>query len=300
MNFLPDAGTRWAFPLLVGILMLAATAGIGAWFWSQAQPAVGLASAAALPPPAPDSRPDLVAGPAPAAPQPTDAERLLPPESPRSAGSGQGTDPGDTSAAEPRGPIRVTGARVQVNPAIARAYRALMAGDPDTARQGYELVLQNEPNNGDALHGLAAISLQQGQLDEAEGFYLRMLGANPTDAAAHAGLIGLRHQADPVRSESRLKMLLATQPDSPFLNFTLGNLYAGQGRWKEAQQAYFRSHAADGENPDYLFNLAISLEQLRQPRLALQRYQAALEAAAHRPASFDRKLAADRVRELQE
>lgn len=298
MSFLPEADPWRAFPLLVGILMLA-TAGTGAWFWSQTQPAAGLASAAAPPPPVPDARPDLAATKA-AAPQPTDAARMVPPESPPSAGSGRDTGSGDASAAEVRGPIRITGARVQVNPAIARAYRALTAGDPDGARQDYEQVLMNEPNNGDALHGLAAISLQQGQFGEAEGFYLRMLGADPTDAAAHAGLIALRHQADPVRSESRLKMLLASQPDSPFLNFALGNLYAAQGRWKEAQQAYFRSHAADGENPDYLFNLAISLEQLRQPGLALQRYQAALEAAAHRPASFDRKLVADRVRELQE
>ena len=98
---------------------------------------------------------------------------------------------------------------------------------------------------------------------------------------------------------SRLKTLLAAQPQSAELNFTLGNLYARQRRWAEAQQAYFNAVAADADNPDYLFNLAVSLDQLRKPRPAAQHYRLALEAAARRPAAFDGEQVRRRLAELQ-
>ena len=75
---------------------------------------------------------------------------------------------------------------------------------------------------------------------------------------------------------------------------------ASQARWREAQQAYFRAYTAEPDNPDYQFNLAVALDQLRQPRLALQYYQSALAAAAARPAAFDQAQATARVRELQQ
>ena len=128
----------------------------------------------------------------------------------------------------------------------------------------------------------------------------RALIANPSDAAAQAAtLSGTAAEADPQTAESRLKTLLSSQPDSAPLNFALGNLYSRQSRWPEAQQVYFNAVAADGDNPDYLFNLAVSLDHLRQNRLAAQHYRLALEAAAKRPAAFDRSKVEQRVGELQ-
>lgn len=209
------------------------------------------------------------------------------------------TPPVAAPAALPESPIRITTSKLKVHPQVASAYQAFQAGDLATAQRDYQSVLKNEPKNIDALHGLAAISLRQGRLEAAEVFYLRILEADPKDSVAQAGLIGLKGQVDPSQSESRLKNLLASQPDSPILNFILGNLYAQQGRWNDAQQAYFRAYTGDSENPDYQFNLAVSLEHLRQPRLALQYYQGALSAATQRPAAFDRAQVAGRVSELQ-
>jgi uncharacterized protein HemY len=105
--------------------------------------------------------------------------------------------------------------------------------------------------------------------------------------------------ADPETTESRLKTMLAAQPESAPLNFTLGNLYARQARWSEAQQVYFNAVAAEADHPDYLFNLAVSLDHLRQSRPAAQHYQLALEAANKRPAAFDRAQVKKRLAELQ-
>ena len=93
------------------------------------------------------------------------------------------------------------------------------------------------------------------------------------------------------------------QPDSPVLYFALGNLYAQQSRWSEAQQAYFRAYAGDPDNADFLFNLAVSLDHLHQNKLAAQYYQMALKTAetnaATRPVSFDRIQVRARIAELR-
>jgi len=89
-----------------------------------------------------------------------------------------------------------------------------------------------------------------------------------------------------VQAESRLKTMLATDPGADVLNFTLGNQYAQQGRWADAQQAYFRAYSADSENPDFAFNLAVSLDHLRQTGLALEYYRRALVLAQKRAANF--------------
>jgi len=304
-----------------GLATLLAAAGIGAYFWWQMQPKGGLgsspATARSAPPPAPIAAAPVAPAPAPlpapaaapaatpattapAAAAPAEKPAAVPPRLtlPERAAARPAARPAP-AAVEPESPIRITTARMKVNPQIASAYQAFQAGDLAAAERDYRLVLKSEPKNTDALHGLAAIGLHRGQPEAAEDLYLRILEADPKDNAAQAGLISLRGQVDPTQSESRLKNLLASQPDSPTLHFALGNLYARQGRWNEAQQAYFRAYTIDGENPDYQFNLAVSLEQLRQPKLALQYYQGALAAASQRPAAFDRNQVAGRVSELQ-
>lgn len=302
--------------ILVGTVGLLAAVGIGGYFWWQLQPKGGLGTSPATartatppPPMAAAPAPVTLSVPVPAAPEatispPGEKPAAVPPaltlaERSAAAKTAPSAAVAKPAAIEPESPIRITSARLRINPQIASAYQAFQAGNLAAAQHDYQMALKSEPKNIDALHGLAAISLRQGQLEAAEHFYLRILEADPKDSAAHAGLIGLRGQADPTQSESRLKNLLAGQPESPTLNFALGNLYAQHGRWHDAQQAYFRAYSGDSENPDYQYNLAVSLEQLRQPKLALQYYQGALAAAAQRPAAFDRNQVAGRVSELQ-
>jgi Tfp pilus assembly protein PilF len=196
-------------------------------------------------------------------------------------------------------PVRISGSRLQINQDVARGYQDFLSGNVAAARAAYERALQSDPRNTDALNGLAAINLGDGRPDAAEAYYQRALEADPKDATAQAGLIGLRGNNDPLQAESRLKTLVALQPDAYAAQFALGNAYASQGRWHDAQQAYFRAYTGDPDNPDYQFNLAVSLDQLHQPQLALQYYQGALAAAAARPAAFDKAQVAFRVHELQ-
>ena len=187
----------------------------------------------------------------------------------------------------------------QIHPQVSAGYAAYQAGDLAKARAEYQQVLREEPANRDALLGLAAVEMRAQRYDLSQGYYQRILQADPRDPYAQAGLLALRsEQLDPVLVESRVKSLLAADREANVLYFTLGNQYAQQGRWAEAQQAYFKAFATDPDNADYAFNVAVSLDQLRQSKLALEYYRRALALAEKRSASFAPEIARTRVQQL--
>ncbi|MGQ0751685.1 MAG: tetratricopeptide repeat protein [Betaproteobacteria bacterium] len=185
-----------------------------------------------------------------------------------------------------------------VNPVLANAYASLQAGSLTSASQLYSQVLRSEPRNVDALLGLAAIAVRENRNDDASAHYRAILDADPRHALAQSGLIALTGRADPIAAESHLKQLIAREP-SAHLFFTLGNLYADQSLWAPAQQAYFQAHHLEPDNPDYVYNLAVGLEHIGQPRLALGFYRRAVElAAAREHVNFDPARARERITAL--
>lgn len=295
--------------LLLGTTLLAAL-GIGGYFWWQWQSvsAGSLARPVQSPgtaPAAPIQTPVMAAvetpkpslDPAPAVPfapkAATSSARLN--DQPARA---QKPSP-KASEALPDSPVRLSKNQPKSNPTLERAYDSLQAGRLEEAQRGYEQVLRSDAKSTDALLGLATIAALQGQTERAQAYYLNALESDPNDATAQAGVINTRGQADPGQSESRLKIALASQPDSPALHFALGNVYARQLRWSEAQQAYFRAYSTEPDNADFIFNLAVSLDHLRQNKLAAQYYQMALNASGAANTSFDRIQVKNRVLELQ-
>lgn len=203
----------------------------------------------------------------------------------------------DSSSTTPA--IRLTRTPPRVNPQLEHAYAAWSAGRMDEAQAGYEQVLRSDARNIDALLGLATIASQRGLQERAHTFYTLALESDPTNPTARAGVAGTQGLANAEATESRLKTALSEQPESAPLLFALGNLYARQARWSEAQQAYFQAYAADPENPDFIFNVAVSLDHLRKSKLAAQYYQMALTAGESRAAGFDRNQVRSRLAELQ-
>ncbi len=158
---------------------------------------------------------------------------------------------------------------------------------------------RQHPKNRNALLGLGAIAVRGGNYGEAVGHYARLLSVNPRDPIARAALINLNQRVSPGEGESHVKRMLAEDPDQPFLYFTLGNLYARQGRWFEAQQAYFDAYRLDTSSADFAFNLAVSLDRLGQPATALTYYHRALELAANGVASFEPRAVRLRIDRLR-
>ncbi|HEU4853625.1 MAG TPA: tetratricopeptide repeat protein [Telluria sp.] len=185
----------------------------------------------------------------------------------------------------------------EVDPALQSAYVAFRQGDLATAREQYNALLQADPRNRDALLGSAAIALRDRQPERAADIYARLLEADPNDADALAGLVAIR-QTDPVQTEARLRRIINLNPEAASALSALGNLYARQGRWSEAQQQYFKAYAVLPQNADYAYNLAVALDRINQPKLAQTYYQRAVALAAGGTPGFDTNAAATRLREL--
>lgn len=173
-------------------------------------------------------------------------------------------------------------------PAAAEGWEALRTGNLEKARASYERVLHEDLHNVDALRGLSAIARRQGRLEESLQQERRLIEINPRDAAAQASLAldGETGRGSP-EIESRLKNLVSDGIPSPEVEFLLGNLYAGLNRWQEAGLAYSTALAAFPDNPDYHYNLAVSLEWLGQAPQATRHYERALALSVLQPPAFD-------------
>lgn len=178
---------------------------------------------------------------------------------------------------------------------LSRAYEAYQEGQLDEAQRLYTQAAARE-RSVDALLGLAVIAGIRNRDEDAARLYREVLDRDPRNAAAQAALLDLLGNTDKQATESRLKTLIEREPNANLYQ-TLGNLYAEQNRWGDAQAAYFEAYRAAPGNADYAFNLAVSLDRLRQPEAARTYYEKALSlGGTHR---FERAHAESRIRQIK-
>lgn len=179
-----------------------------------------------------------------------------------------------------------------IPPALEAAWQAYNKGDLATADAQYRRMLATDPHNRDAQLGLAAIAVRRGQKQDAARWYQSLLVLNPQDAEARNGLAALDADTLPEQTEARLLQ----QSDQAGSARMLGQYYAANKRWHEAQQQYFMAYSQTPDNADLAFNLAVSLDHINQSKLAADYYRKAL---ALGNGSFDRAAVEKRLAEIK-
>ena len=182
---------------------------------------------------------------------------------------------------------------------LREAYVAYQQGDDKLALFKYNLVLDLDSGSRNALLARAAINFQNGNFEAAIQDYQTLLLANPKDSLAMSSLTAIANYS-PEQSESLLKLMIRDEPNSPYLNFALGNVYGAQNRWPEAQGQYFTALEKNPGNPNYAYNLAVSLEHISQPRVAISYYQRALDNFNNGLATFNRDVVDQRLEMLRQ
>jgi tetratricopeptide (TPR) repeat protein len=207
----------------------------------------------------------------------------------------------------PESPIQITRSTTISSPdmQMMSAWAAYQQGNFSSARDAYREYLIRNPDNRDALLGLAASAMQVNDIQLARQAYARLLVLNPRDPLARTGLLDTTAYSDPIQRESELKSLRNDHPDIAGISYSLGTLYAEQQRWREAQEAFYdalllaRTQGTGPVSPDYAFSLAVALERINQPLAALSFYREAQALAQLSPAGFDPQVLAQRLRTLE-
>ena len=181
------------------------------------------------------------------------------------------------------------------------AWLAYESGRYDDAEKLYTEVLSLEKNNRDAMLGLGAVAIVKKDDETAKKYYLALLKLDPRDPIATAAIASLHSDKTSIASnEEYLLTMLESNPKAEHLNFALGNIYAQKGEWKAAQQSYFNAWQQDSENADYVFNLAISMDQLGKRQQALKFYTESLHKSVNKQVSFSREAVQQRIMSLSD
>ena len=182
---------------------------------------------------------------------------------------------------------------------LQMAYGLLQQQNYVAASRYYQRALHSQPNNVDALLGMAVSAEELGDKATARTYYQKVLALDNANVYAGNGLVRQEQSQFPAEKESSYKALLDKNPDLAETHAELANFYAGQERWHEAQQAYFDAVDKDPENPEYVYNLAISLDHLGKSAVAKRYYEQALQLANTRAVSFDPESIHLRLQQLQ-
>ena len=147
--------------------------------------------------------------------------------------------------------------------------------------------------------GLGALAVIEKNNVKAREVYLSLLELDPRDPIAIAALAGLHTSKKSLETDKDyLISILDKNPDAHQLNFALGNVYAQLGQWADAQKYYFSAWQKDDDNADYIFNLAVSMDQLSKVQQAINFYKDSLVKAVNKQVSFSREDVKKRIDEL--
>jgi Flp pilus assembly protein TadD len=224
-------------------------------------------SEVAIPPDAPKATPTARGDPR--APLPGMPATPATPNAPARAPAGGNPTPAST------GPDKLQLQRVVPADSATAAWQKMAAGQHEEALAQYRRVLARQPDDIESLVGAASLLHRAGDREAAYQHYRRALAIGPQHAGAMSGLLQLMGEADPATAESRLKDFIETHAADDSAHAALGQLLARQGRWSEAQGAFFQAHTQRPERASHAYNLAVALDRLHHSKQAIEFYRLA-------------------------
>ena len=159
---------------------------------------------------------------------------------------------------------------------IGKAFHAYSIDNLSEAVALYTRALQLEPYNRDANLGVAAVAMKTGNYPVARVRYQQLLSLDPVDVVAFSALLNLAAATrDPV-IENEMVQHSFQHRDSPALHAVLGNYYSQTARWVMASRSYAAAVGLSPDTADYLYNLAVTLDNLGDSQAAIETYERAL------------------------
>ena len=159
---------------------------------------------------------------------------------------------------------------------IGKAFHAYSTANLGEAGALYAQALQLEPYNRDANLGVAAVAMKTGNYPVATLRYRHLLSLDPVDVVAFSALLNLAAVTRNPVMENEMILHSSQHRDYPALHAALGNYYSQTDRWVMASQSYAAAVGLSPDTADYLYNLAVTLDNLGDSQAAIDTYERAL------------------------
>lgn len=157
--------------------------------------------------------------------------------------------------------IKVQRPGLDTNFELNRAYTALSNGDTALATETYKNILSTEPNNEDALFGLATTYHRLGDLDRARPYYAHLLKVNPNHREGLNNFLALVSAEAPQEALAELERLEQRNPDFSPIPAQQAALLSKNGYADQAREKMLRAIDLAPDNLTYKYNLAVMLDK---------------------------------------
>ena len=154
------------------------------------------------------------------------------------------------------------------------------AGNLSAAKEAYLQFLAAAPNHAEAMHLLALLLAEQGELDTAQQYLEKAIEINPDDMQyqLHLGNVLKAKNLFP-QAEKVLAALTKKQPTFAAAFNNLGTVYFLQKKWLEAIGAFQAALDVQANYIDAYYNLGLAFLQLHQLEEAQTSFKSLLELA---------------------
>lgn len=166
-----------------------------------------------------------------------------------------------------------------VNEYLQNAYRAMESGQLEAAAMLYKRVIYTQPENKDALFGLASVYQRTGQIPQARATYSKLLALDPANWPAMNNFLVLAAEESPDHAIEEFTRLMRTNPEFAPIPAQIGMIYYRQKKYDEAAANLIRAIQLDPANLSYRYNLAVIYDKLGRTKQAARLYQQLIEAA---------------------
>lgn len=164
---------------------------------------------------------------------------------------------------EPEEVASLTLSPTQLKALLGEAEKALSQGNLHQAQEFYLQILEADPLHPEALLAMGNLSIHFENFPQAE-YYLSKLVPLKKDANAFSMLgICLYHQNRLVESAEAYENAISLDPNKSARHSSLGQIYTELGEHEKALKAYENALARSPKDKELLYNLAVYYESLR-------------------------------------
>lgn len=168
--------------------------------------------------------------------------------------------------------------KVNIDYELERAYDAINSGQSEAAIDTYKTILDNAPNNTQALFGLATLYHRARQFEKARPLYSKLLSIDPNHQDGFNNFLVLLADEAPREALGELEKLEEKNPGLSTIPAQIAVIYSKLGDEDKAIGKMFRAVSLAPENLTYRYNLAIMLDKQKNYDEAAKLYRQLIEA----------------------